>query len=71
MSRIKILTRPTSADDLSIDSMDEFDRDIINHDWEEKSRNLQARRWRKLMQSGKESKILNKNKRKYGHYIYT
>lgn len=39
-----ILTRPARLSDLSLDDMDEQD----TSGWREKSRALQARRWRKI-----------------------
>ncbi len=39
-----ILTRPARLSDLSLDDMDEED----TSGWREKSRALQARRWRKI-----------------------
>jgi len=39
-----ILTRPSRLSDLSLDDMDEED----TSGWREKSRALQARRWRKI-----------------------
>ena len=39
-----ILTRPAKLSDLSLDDMDAEDDD----GWREKSRQLQARRWRKI-----------------------
>lgn len=39
-----ILTRPARLSDLSLDEMDAEDAS----DWREKSRQLQARRWRKI-----------------------
>ena len=39
-----ILTRPARLSDLTLDDMDEED----TSGWREKSRSLQARRWRKI-----------------------
>ncbi|MBX4188506.1 hypothetical protein KW792_00190 [Candidatus Saccharibacteria bacterium] len=39
-----ILTRPSKLSDLTLDDMDEED----TSGWREKSRQLQARRWRKI-----------------------
>lgn len=44
LKKYYILTQPTRLSDLSRDDMDEDD----NLAWREKSRRLQARRWRKL-----------------------
>ena len=40
-----ILTRPTKLSDMAID---EIDDEYSEHGWREKSRQLQARRWRKI-----------------------
>jgi len=40
-----ILTRPARLSDVSIDDIDDADAE---NGWREKSRQLQARRWRKL-----------------------
>jgi hypothetical protein len=40
-----ILTRPARLSDMSIDDMDDADAE---NGWREKSRQLQARRWRKI-----------------------
>lgn len=40
-----ILTRPARLSDVSIDDIDDVD---ANNGWREKSRQLQARRWRKI-----------------------
>ena len=45
VKRFYILTRPTKLSDLAID---EIDNDYLEHGWREKSRQLQARRWRKI-----------------------
>ena len=39
-----ILTRPAKLSELSLDELDDDD----SSDWKEKSRQLQARRWRKI-----------------------
>lgn len=40
-----IITRPARLSDVSIDDIDDAD---ANEGWREKSRQLQARRWRKI-----------------------
>jgi hypothetical protein len=40
-----ILTRPARLSDMSIEDIDDAD---ANNGWREKSRQLQARRWRKI-----------------------
>jgi hypothetical protein len=46
MKKYYILTRPVKLSDMSFDEIDsEYDDD---GDWREKSRRLQARRWRKI-----------------------
>lgn len=46
MKKFYILTRPVKLSDMSFDEIDsEFDDD---NSWREKSRRLQARRWRKI-----------------------
>jgi hypothetical protein len=45
VKRFYILTRPTKLSDMAID---EIDDDYSEHGWREKSRQLQARRWRKI-----------------------
>lgn len=44
VSKYYILTRPAKLSDLSLDDLDEDDIGS----WREKSKQLQARRWRKL-----------------------
>jgi hypothetical protein len=44
MSKFYILTRPSKLSDLSLDELDGDD----TSGWRDKSRQLQARRWRKL-----------------------
>jgi hypothetical protein len=45
VKRYYILTRPTKLSDMAVD---EIDDDYSEHGWREKSRQLQARRWRKI-----------------------
>lgn len=44
LKKYYILTQPTKLSDLSMDSLDTDD----SYAWREKSRRLQARRWRKI-----------------------
>jgi hypothetical protein len=46
VKRYYILTRPAKLSDMSIDEIDDQYDD--NFGWREKSRRLQARRWRKI-----------------------
>jgi hypothetical protein len=43
MKKYYIITKPTKLSDLTLDDLDDTD-----YSWREQSRQLQARRWRKL-----------------------
>ncbi len=45
LKKYYILTRPTKLSEMSFD---EIDSEYDDQDWREKSRRLQARRWRKI-----------------------
>lgn len=45
LKKYYILTRPTKLSEMSFD---EIDSEYDGQDWREKSRRLQARRWRKI-----------------------
>ena len=45
MKHYYILSRPVRLSDMSLDEVDE---EFDNESWREKSRRLQARRWRKI-----------------------
>ena len=45
LKKYYILTRPTKLSEMSFD---EIDSEYDDEDWREKSRRLQARRWRKI-----------------------
>jgi hypothetical protein len=44
LKKYYILTRPSKLSDLALDELDDYNES----DWREKSRQLQARRWRKI-----------------------
>lgn len=45
MKKYYIITKPTRLSDLTLDDLDDSD-----YNWREQSRQMQARRWRKLRQ---------------------